>query len=254
MDKWYILGGISLLLLQGILIFTLLKNRAKHKQAEAKLQENQNILSQERLRIKVLTAGVELSSNLVVVLQPNGLLLWVNKAFTTLSGYIPEEILGKDVKQLLSEQNDPQRIRQATAYLRKRRGWRGGIIIRRKDGYAVGDVVSITPIVNDNQKVAYFLVVGHNSEKAKAQEAMAAAKDAESQAEKAVSTGTTPARIVHDLNQPLNSIKMISGGVLYLLNQGKKLPDEELTDCMKEISCQTDRIAGIIKSLKVYSG
>lgn len=64
------------------------------------------------------------------------------------------------------------------------------------------------------------------------------------------SIGTMSARITHDINQPLNSIKMISGGILYLLNQGKKMPDEELADCMKEISCQTDRIAGIIKKLQ----
>ena len=62
--------------------------------------------------------------------------------------------------------------------------------------------------------------------------------------------GTRSARITHDINQPLNSIKMISGGILYLLKQGKKLPDEELVECMKEISCQTDRIVGIMKQLK----
>lgn len=62
--------------------------------------------------------------------------------------------------------------------------------------------------------------------------------------------GAMPGRISHDMNQPLNAIKMISGGILYLLNQGKKLPDAELVDCMKEIVCQTDRIAGMVKQLK----
>ena len=61
--------------------------------------------------------------------------------------------------------------------------------------------------------------------------------------------GEATGRISHDMNQPLNSIKMISGGILYLLKQGKKLPDEELAECMKEISCQADRIVGIMKQL-----
>lgn len=79
---------------------------------------------------------------------------------------------------------------------------------------------------------------------------MVAAKKDTVKVEKISSIGETPAKISHDINQPLNSIKMISGGILYLLNQGKKLPDEELAECMKEISCQTDRIVGIIKKLK----
>lgn len=62
--------------------------------------------------------------------------------------------------------------------------------------------------------------------------------------------GAESMRLFHDLNQPLNSIKMISGGIMYLLNQGKRISDEELVGCMKEIVNQTDAVAGIIKKLK----
>jgi len=58
-----------------------------------------------------------------------------------------------------------------------------------------------------------------------------------------------PAKLFHDLSQPLNSIKMTAGGILFLLNQGKKLPDAELIECMENISSQTDNLAHIIKSL-----
>ncbi|SDE06505.1 response regulator [Sporomusa acidovorans] len=63
------------------------------------------------------------------------------------------------------------------------------------------------------------------------------------------SSAQLPAKLLHDLNQPLNSIKMTAGGILFLLNQGKKLPDEEIMECMKNISCQADLLAGIIKNL-----
>ena len=79
---------------------------------------------------------------------------------------------------------------------------------------------------------------------------MVATKEEQVKVEKIASIGTMSARMVHDINQPLNSIKMISGGILFLLNQGKKMPDEELAECMKEIACQTDRIVGIMKKLK----
>ncbi|MBP2627025.1 MAG: hypothetical protein H6Q68_1736 [Firmicutes bacterium] len=76
---------------------------------------------------------------------------------------------------------------------------------------------------------------------------MAVGEEGDVKAEEIFSIDKMPARVVHDLNQPLNSIKMISGGILYLLHQGKKLPDEELTECMKEIVCQTDKIANMLK-------
>ncbi len=61
---------------------------------------------------------------------------------------------------------------------------------------------------------------------------------------------TMSAKMIHDLNQPLNSIKMISGGILYMLNQGKSLPEEEVARCMKEISAQADRIAAMLVDLR----
>ena len=56
-------------------------------------------------------------------------------------------------------------------------------------------------------------------------------------------------RRLHDLRQPLNSIKMISGGILYLLGQGKTLPEAELADCMRQIATQTDRLAEMIADM-----
>lgn len=60
-----------------------------------------------------------------------------------------------------------------------------------------------------------------------------------------------PAKLFHDLNQPLNSIKMIAGGILFLLKQGEKLPDEELADCMEKISVQTDLLASMLKKMRM---
>ncbi|MCE5286672.1 MAG: hypothetical protein LLG02_12610 [Pelosinus sp.] len=63
--------------------------------------------------------------------------------------------------------------------------------------------------------------------------------------------GSQQAKMLHDLQQPLNSIKMISGGILYLLKQEKRVSDAELAECMREISSQTDRAAKLIKSIKL---
>ncbi len=253
MYKWYILSGSGLLLLQSILIFAWLINRAKRKWAERKLQENQADLDKERLRIKLLTAGLETSSNIVVVLDAQRNIWWANEAFESLSGFSPEEIVGKDAKILLSSNNHQEMLEQLKDSFISQSEWRGELIARHKDGSTYVDEVIVTPILGEDKTASYFLIVGRDiTEKVKAREAIRAAQEAQIKAEKIFSIGTMAAGISHEINQPLNSIKVISGGILYLLAQGEKLQAEEFNESIKEISNQTDRISNIIKHLRSF--
>lgn len=96
------------------------------------------------------------------------------------------------------------------------------------------------------------VVVQDIAEKVKARKAILAARDAQAKAEKISFLGTMAAGISHEINQPLNSIKVISGGILYLYKQGKQLDTEEFIESMKEISSQADRITNIIKHLQSF--
>jgi len=253
MYKWYILSGSGLLLLQSILIFAWLINRAKRKWAERKLQENQADLDKERLRIKLLTAGLETSSNIVVVLDAQRNIWWANEAFESLSGFSPEEIVGKDARILLSSDNRQEMLEQLKDSFISQSEWRGELIARHKDGSTYFDEVTVTPILGEDKTASYFLIVGRDiTEKVKAREAIRAAQEAQIKAEKIFSIGTMAAGISHEINQPLNSIKVISGGILYLLAQGEKLHAEEFNESIKEISSQTDRISNIIKHLSSF--
>ncbi len=55
--------------------------------------------------------------------------------------------------------------------------------------------------------------------------------------------------IVHELNQPLNSIKMGSGFLKMMIDEGIKIPDDQLAQVINEIDGQVDRAAGIIQRL-----
>jgi PAS domain S-box-containing protein len=218
-----------------------------------KLEQYFYKLRKDRLRIKLLTAGLETSSNLVVILDANRSIWWVNASFETLFGFTLEEVIGKDVKMILSEQNNFDIILQAKDCLINQREWRGEIIAQRKDGQDYVDEVFMTPILDDTGETSYFLVVGQDiTEKIKARKAILVAQEARAKAEKIFSIGTMAAGISHEINQPLNSIKVISGGILYLLNQGEKLHAEEFSEGIKEISSQTDRITDIIKHLRSF--
>lgn len=216
-------------------------------------RKNRECIMNNRLRIKLLTAGLETSSNLVVILDANLSIWWINASFEALSGFALKEIINKNVTVLLSQENHPEIILQAKDSLIKQREWRGELIAQRKNGHNYVDEVSVTPILDDRGKTSYFLVVGQDiTEKVKARQEMLAAKEAKARAEKMLSIGTMAAGISHEIKQPLNCIKLISSGILFLLKQGENLHAGEFTDNITEISNQTDRITNIIKNLRSF--
>jgi len=63
--------------------------------------------------------------------------------------------------------------------------------------------------------------------------------------------GGMSADIAHELNQPLNTIKMGSEYLKIMLQRGKKIREEDLSKVITEISTQVTRASGIIKQLSI---
>ena len=230
----------------GQLIVAVNDMAVKLKDSFAKLQRN-------KLRIKLLTAGLETSSNIVLILGANRHVWWASASFEHLSGYKIAEIFHKDIAMLLSAANGPEVLAEVKEHLMLKREWKGEIIGRSKEGNDYIDEISITPIFDDLGEVFYFLIVGQDiTEKVKARQAMIAAQKAQVKAEKMSSLGVMAAGISHEINQPLNAIKVLSGGILYLLKQDDAVEPAEFSHAMQEISDQTDRISHIIKHLRSF--
>lgn len=64
-------------------------------------------------------------------------------------------------------------------------------------------------------------------------------------------SGVSPG-VAHELNQPLNAIKMGSEYLKIMLQQGKKIGPDQLSDAVYEIGAQVDRASEIINRLRVF--
>ena len=73
------------------------------------------------------------------------------------------------------------------------------------------------------------------------------------QASKLATLGEMAAGIAHELNQPLNVIKIGSDFLKEVVRGGKKIRDEELDTVTQEISSQVDRASGIIKHMRDFA-
>ncbi|WP_320169124.1 ATP-binding protein [Maridesulfovibrio sp.] len=72
------------------------------------------------------------------------------------------------------------------------------------------------------------------------------------QAAKMKSLGEMSAGVAHEVNQPLNAIKMGSEYLAFMAEQGRDLPAAQLQEVAREVSAQVDRAAEIISALRAF--
>lgn len=108
---------------------------------------------------------------------------------------------------------------------------------------------------------AVLAVIRDITEQKKTAEALANARDAIVNAQRMASLGVMAGSIAHEINQPLNSIKVSASGMLYLIQEGIILSTEDFQRELSRIVHETERIdqvisktCGIVREGSSYKG
>ncbi|MAC84720.1 MAG: hypothetical protein CL624_11375 [Arcobacter sp.] len=102
--------------------------------------------------------AVEHSDNSVILTDANKKILYVNENFETNTGYLKDDILGKDPKVLSSGLNLRATYDELNEKLLSGKKWEGELINKRKDGSLFYEKVSIVPIFV-NEKIENYLAI-----------------------------------------------------------------------------------------------
>ena len=93
-----------------------------------------------------------------VVTDPNGLIEWVNPAFTAMCGYSLEELKGRKPGQVLQgPETDPASVQRIREAVRDRLPCRETLANYHKDGTLYRVDVAITPILDDAGSPLWFV-------------------------------------------------------------------------------------------------
>ena len=92
------------------------------------------------------SVALEAAANAIVITDNDGTIVWVNRAFTTMTGYSEEEVLGKNPRVLKSGEQPEAYYAKLWSTISSGKVWEGEIVNRRKDGTTYTEEMTITPV------------------------------------------------------------------------------------------------------------
>jgi PAS domain S-box-containing protein len=109
------------------------------------------------LRMRWLTLAVEQSPASVFITNPQGVIEYVNARFTQVTGYTPDEAIGRTPRILKSGLTPPHYYEQLWRTILAGETWRAEVRNRRKNGDLYWDQVVISPIRDARGTIVNFL-------------------------------------------------------------------------------------------------
>ncbi|MBE6449799.1 MAG: EAL domain-containing protein [Alphaproteobacteria bacterium] len=109
--------------------------------------------------LRLLGTAISSAMNSVMITDGNGRIIWVNQAFTKLTGYLLSDVLGQTPDILCSGLHPPAFYQKLWETALSAKTWRGEIVNRAKNGTLFTSEEMITPILNSEGIITHFVVV-----------------------------------------------------------------------------------------------
>jgi PAS domain S-box-containing protein len=136
-----------------------------HERAQAVFQANEELRAEiaERLlierQLRLQTTALQSAANGIVIADREGVILWVNPAFTHLTGFTPEECLGRTLRILRSGEHSPAYYQAMWQTILAGKVWHGEIINCHKLGQTYMEEQTITPVIDPDGQVSHFISI-----------------------------------------------------------------------------------------------
>lgn len=156
--------------------------------------------------------------------SPDNPIVACNAAFVELTGYQPDEIIGRNCRFLSGADTEPSLTEELRAGIREKRPVLVEILNYKKDGTPFRNAVMVAPIFDANGELEYFLgsQVEVDEKKAMAGEAARARIEALSRRQKQIlklmAAGKLNKQIAYELELSERTVKMHRSAVLRALN------------------------------------
>jgi PAS domain S-box-containing protein len=200
--------------------------------------------------LRTLYRAVEQSPSTVVITDAQGNIEYVNPKFTELTGYAPEEVLGKNPRLLKSGEQPTGFYAEMWQTIAEGREWRGEFSNRKKDGEIYWEFASISAVRDGAGRVTHYVKVAEDiTKRRRAEQALQQyARELEARNAELDAFAHT---VAHDLKNPLS---LVAGYAQMLQRAWQTLPSEQVDRYLHTIGRNARRMDNIIDELLLLAG
>lgn len=182
--------------------------------------------------VRRLFIAVEQSPASVIITDTEGQIQYVNPRFTSVTGYSPNEVLGKNPRILKTDHTKPETYETLWKTITDGGEWQGEFFNRKKNGEFFWEAATISPIHDSSGKITNFLAIKEDiTERRRSNTELKLAKAEAEKANHAKSEFL--AAMSHDLRTPLNAI--MGFAEMMKLKTFGELGDEHYEQYVKDI-------------------
>ncbi|MCP9495213.1 MAG: PAS domain S-box protein [Pyrinomonadaceae bacterium MAG19_C2-C3] len=214
-------------------ISTAVRDITERKQAEEKLRLLGSAVQQANDPVLITTPDLDL---------PGPAVVFINPAFTKMTGYTPEEIIGKTPRVLQGAKTERAVLDKLRRCLSEGKDFHGETVNYRKDGTEFWIEWNVTPVRNASGETTHFIAIQQDSTERRKMEQQSR------QAQKMEAVGQLAGGVAHDFNNLLTVITGYSDLALRRIGEA-----DPLRRNIGEIKKAADRAAALTRQLLAFS-
>lgn len=127
-----------------------------------RIQQELTEKEQQQKQLKIYASVFSNTTEAIVITDIRGVIEHVNEAFTAMTGYLPDDVMGQTYHILQSLQHDAVFYQNIWQTILAKESWEGEIWTCKKDGTPYPALMIIIPILDPNGNIANFAGIQHD--------------------------------------------------------------------------------------------
>jgi len=202
-----------------------------------------------------INKAMDQSESIVIITDVEGIFEYVNDKFEKTTGYLKDEIIGKNINILSSGKHSKLFYNEIWNTIKSGNSWTGELYNKKKDESYYWCQNNIYPVIENDVINSYVCIQQDITLQKKLETLNQNLKNKLIEQDKIASLGLLTTGILHEINNPLSYIQTNTTYLINLLENVDKIENDDIDDAKEaliDIDTGLNQIKNIASGLKKY--